>query len=149
MLYAEAIYTDGVFDRYPSGGTPYLQVFFLKLPAGLQLVGNSTGNHSVDIELSGTGATDINIDFLNHINLKTATTNTGTIKLTSVALSDGKLVSDTYIACGTNYGSDRTFSLSVKEGSSSVRYDLTHPGRLYVGNVYKLSQTHFSPVKNF
>ena len=149
MLAARAAYTDGVYSYYMSGGTPDFQVFFLKLPAGLQLVGNSTGNHSVDIELSGTGATDINIDFLNHINLKTATTNTGTIKLTSVALSDGKLVSDTYIACGTNYGSDRTFSLSVKEGSSSVRYDLTHPGRLYVGNVYKLSQTHFSPVKNF
>jgi hypothetical protein len=149
MLYAEAIYTDGVFDRYPSGGTPFLQVFFLKLPAGLQLVGNSSGSHSVDIELSGTGETEVVIEFLNNVNLNTATTNTGTIKLTGVALSDGKLVSDTYIAGHTNYGSDRTFSLSVKEGSSNVSYDLTRSGWLEDGTVYKLSQTQFTPVKNF
>lgn len=149
LFFAHAIYTDGSFDYYRSDGKPMLQVLFFKFPAGLQLVGNSSGSHNVDIELSGTGTTEISYEVLNHKNLNTATSHEGNINLTGVALSDGKLVSETYIALLTNGKSNPTFSLSVKEGSSSVSYDLVHSGYLSKGTVYKFSQTQFTPVQNF
>lgn len=149
LLYARMLFVDGVFDRFFTSETPRFSTFFLKMPAGLQLVGNSTGAASVDIVLSGSGETEVYSSRLDNIILRSASTDEGDITLSGVTLTDGKLTSDTYIALLMNSGSNRTFDISVKQGASSVTYNLTHSGYFSNGTLYNLSQTQFTPVQNF
>ena len=151
MIYAKPYFVDGEFSHWPSGGRPSLQVAFFKLPAGLQIVGNASGNHSVDIVLSGSGSTEIKNELLNNVTLNTATTNTGDINLTGVSITDGKLVQDTYIAfcCPFSALSSYDFVITVKEGTNSVSYSLNRTSHMSEGKVYNLKQSHFTPVQNF
>jgi len=149
LLYARMYYIDGVFDRYFVSESPGFQTFFLKMPAGLQLVGNSTGTVSVDIVLSALGETKVYSERWDSITLRSATSNEGDITLSGVTLTDGKLASDTYISVSTNNKSGETYAVTVKQGASSVTYNLTHSDYSYNGRLYNLSQTQFTPVQNF
>ena len=151
LIYAKPYFKDGEFSHWPSGGRPDFQVAFFKLPAGLQIVGNSSGSHSVDIVLSGSGSTEVMNEFLNSETKNTATTNTGDISLTGVSITDGKLVQDTYIAfcCRFSSLSSYDFVITVKEGTNSVSYSLNRTSNMSEGKVYNLKQSHFTPVQNF
>lgn len=149
LLFARMRFKDGVFDGYYITEKPQYTMYFLKMPADLQLVGNSTGNASVDIVLSASGETKVYSRRWDSITLKSATSKEGSISLSGVPLIDGRLARDTYIAFWTNSGSDRTFDISVKQGASSVTYNLTHSGYFSNGTLYNLSQTQFTPVQNF
>ncbi|MBP5517362.1 MAG: hypothetical protein J6X91_01680 [Bacteroidales bacterium] len=149
LLYAGLRYEDGVFDGYFASEKPQFQTFFFKLPAGLQLIGNSTGTITVDIELSATGTTEVFTRRWDSITLNSASSKVGTITLSGVTLTDGKLVSDTYFSVMSRNRSGETYAITVKQGGSSVTYDLTHTAYSSNGNVYKLSQTQFTPVLDF
>jgi len=74
----------------------------------------------------------------------------GSINLTGVALTDGKLAKDTYMYVRASSDPGSTFTLEVKEGSNSVSYTLTSgSSRKSTGGMYKLNQSNFTPVQNF
>lgn len=149
LLYAGLRYEDGVFDGYYASESPRFQTFFLKMPAGLQLVGNSTGTITVDIDFSATGTTEVFTRRWDSITLNSGSSKTGTITLSGVTLTDGKLVSDTYFSVMSRNRSGETYAVTVKQGGSSVTYNLTHTAYSSNGNLYNLSQTQFTPVLDF
>lgn len=81
--------------------------------------------------------------------MNSGTSKTGDITLSGVTLTDGKLVSDTYFSVMSRNRSGETYAITVKQGASSVTYDLTHTAYSNNGNVYNLSQTQFTPVLDF
>ena len=149
LIFARAEFNNGLFSMWLDA--PCNQVAFFKLPAGLQIVGNSSGSHSVDIVLSGKDPTKVRNEFRNHMYLNQAAVPEGDINLTGVSITDGKLVQDTYISFAGNFASVSSydFVITVKEGANSVSYTLNRTSNMYEGIVYKLKQEHFTPVQDF
>lgn len=153
VLYARASFQDKVFKGwYGMDGKPAFLAdsYFLKFPQGLQIVGNAPGNHTVDLTFSASGSSSVfNAQYYNK---KAYQGNrvTGSIKLTGVALTDGRLAKDTYMYVRASTDPGYTFTLEVEEGSNSVSYTLTS-GSSYksTGGVYKFAQANFTPVLNF
>ena len=153
MLYARASFEDRVFKGWytPSEKPSFIaDSYFLKFPEGLQIVGNASGNHTVDLTFSASGSSYVRIRQQYSKTSYSSNSVNGSIKLTGVALVDGKLAKDTYMYVKTNTNPGSTYTLEVKEGSNSVSYTLTS-GSNYksTGRMYKLNQSNFTPVQNF
>ncbi|MBQ1886428.1 MAG: hypothetical protein II157_04415 [Bacteroidales bacterium] len=153
VLYARATFQDKVFKGwFGMDSTPRFLAdsYFLKFPQGLQIVGNAPGNHTVDLTFSASGSSTVKNRQQYAKNYYSGTSVDGSIKLTGVALTDGKLAKDTYMYVRASREPGSTFTLEVKEGTNSVSYTLTS-GSSYksTGGVYKLNQSNFTPILDF
>jgi hypothetical protein len=124
--------------------------YFLKFPQGSQIVGNAPGNHTVDLTFSASGSSTVKNRQQYAKNYYSGTSVDGSIKLTGVALTDGKLAKDTYMYVRASREPGSTFTLEVKEGTNSVSYTLTSgSSHKSTGGVYKLNQSNFTPILDF
>lgn len=144
LLYGSGYFEDGIYSAYET--TLSAQCTFFKIPSGVKFL-NTTGSATIE---KLTLEEDANLMAVNHRPGKTAlsaTTETGTITLENIPLTNGALTQDVYIAFIDEGYNTYNFKLKIKLTGSTTIYTFDLPRNDYLSSdaLYNLKQSNFTP----